>query len=969
MPTSGLIRYLTVLLVAALLASACTSDTDQGGQQESSEADFDAEEEFAADVQRGTVSGSASLGEFAPPDVDDTPLSIDGDTRIGTLDNGLTYYVRSNDSPGSSVTMRLAVRAGAIHEDPIGTGVAHFLEHMMFNGTERFPGNSLDAALRSIGAEIGADFNASTSDTETIYRISVEDRGDNVEIGLDVLSEWASAASLEPSAVTAEALVVREELRLRRDDGDGPVNEAFTQAYFAQTPFEGSELVGTPGSIDATTADQLREFYDTWYRPDNMAVIAVGDRSLDDLEDLIIERFADLEARGESISAPDLSIDQLRQDPLVDVVVAPEQGDSFVSVDIPIPTWDPTTVGGSELQLTEVILGIMINNRLVEAVDSGRLDLRRARGSRFQRNRGLSYLGFNFDADDLVTGTEAFLGELRASVQNPFTQRELDRAIDLIDNSIEQRVAQFETTQDSDFADAMASHFVGRGDLRSIDDVEDDTLDLLDSLEIDAVNDHYGWLLTSSAPIVIVVGPDQERTGTIEEITAAIERASESRADAFVDDLEEIEDLVDDPQPVEEIARRDLVANEGFELTFANGASVLFRESGISEGQVFVQSESPGGRAELSAADGGVAPTALRAISASGAGPWNQTQLRRFLADVDVSLTPYIADFSEGVSANAASDDLDVLFELLHLRLTQPRVDDIPLQQQREIARDGIDLAELDSSTAADIAVRDARTGGGSFAASPTRDALDALDADAVLNIWNDRFASIDDHVFVVVGDVDEDDVRDLARRWIGTLPDGGSVEEPEQPSRPGVVTATLNVGGATTNGAYRLLVVGKQTDTIRNQVLAELGSTILDDRIFTVVREELGATYGGGSNIDFSELGDEVELNVRIDGDPTRVDEIADTVVRELDAIGAGEISDDDFEEAVAIFGAELGFINNSFLMDSLFDEARNQPDEIVTRTAQREALDSIDRDDVASFLAELISQTDRVDIRNVPR
>ena len=172
--------------------------------------------------------------------------------------------------------------------------------------------------------------------------------------------------------------MVREELRLREESGDGLVNQAFDLAYFADTPFEGTNIIGTPETVNAITSSDLRAFYDDWYRPDNMAVVAVGDRSLDELEDLIVDRFDDSEARGTSPEAPDISLDQLRQVPWVDVVVEPSFADSFISVDIPIPTWDTTTVGGAELQLTDIISGIMINNRLVEAVNSGRLDLRRA---------------------------------------------------------------------------------------------------------------------------------------------------------------------------------------------------------------------------------------------------------------------------------------------------------------------------------------------------------------------------------------------------------------------------------------------------------------------------------------------------------------------------------------------------------------------------------------------------------------
>lgn len=975
------LRILALLVSMALVAVACTSDSvDQASPttedvRESSTSEDDEELAFAeeredVELEETEEQGSepGSLGEFTAPEADDTPLSIDDAVRVGTLDNGLTYYVRSNDSPGGAVSMRLAVRAGGLNESPLGTGAAHFLEHMMFNGTERFPGNTLDDTLRRIGAQIGPDFNAYTSATETVYQIAVEDRDDNVEVAFDVLSEWASAATIDPDEVAAEAPVVLEELRLRTGAGQGAVFAAFDDILFADTLYEGVNVIGTPETVEALTAEDLRDFYDTWYRPDNMAVMAVGDRSLDELEALIVDRFTGLEARGDIVAGPDFIDRQVFDEAEVGVIVEPSFADSFISVDIPIPRWDSTTVGGSELVLTEVILGIMIDNRLTEAVDSGRLDLRRAGGGWYPHNRGLAYLGFNLDADDFVEGTEVFLTELRSSVQNPFTQEELDRASDVIGSGVEQAAAEIETMQDDEFADAMVEHFLGGQDLRAFDDVFDETFDFLYDLDIDEVNNHYGWLMTSSAPVVITAGPDAERTGTVDELTAAIERAQQSVATSLSNDVEEITDLVADPAPVEEVERRSLRRNEGIELVFENGARVLFAESDISEGQVAIVSESPGGRGLMTAEQGALAQVAVSAVAASGAGEWDPVQLRRYLADLDVSLNPYVADFSEGISASASTDDLAVLFELLHLQLTAPRVDDVPFRQQVESWRDFVDLAEVDSATAANVALQSAWTGGGALSPAPSLDAIDSFTPDDAISIWNDRFDSLDDHVFVVVGDVDEETVAELSRQWIGTLPAATQSEAPEPIPNPGLIEERLSVGVADASGSYRLLILGDSDDTVRNEVLAELASIVLNDRIFTVIREELGATYGGFANVALAEADNEAQLFVSIDGDPGRVDEIANTILSELEAIRSGQMAQADFDEAVSILQSEYNFVNNGLLIASLFDEANESTDRIVTRRAQVEALASIDRAGLVAFFSDIVSDTDRVDIRNIP-
>lgn len=905
---------------------------------------------------------------FDQPTPDPTPLPIDEDVRVGVLDNGLTYYVRSNDSPGGSVSLRLAVNAGGVNEDPLGTGAAHFLEHMMFNGTERFPGNTLDAALRRIGAEIGPDFNAYTNDTETVYQLSVEDRSQNVDIAFDVLLEWASAVTIDPTEVVNEAPVVREEVRIRDESGEGLINVAFEQAYHLGTPYEGVNVSGTATTVAALTVDDLRAYYDTWYRPDNMAIVAVGDRSLDDLEEEIVERFSSLRARGGTEESPVDEDFALRDEPIVDVLIEPSYGDSFISVDIPLRSWDLNTRGGNELQLTEVLLGVMIDNRLREGVDSGRLNLRRAGGGWFSWNRDLAYLGFNVDADDLEAGTEEFMTELQGSIQNPFSDRELERAIEIIRSFQEQLLAQSDTRQDGELADQLVNHFLWGADIQSIEDSVEMILDMLDGLDLDMVNNHYGWMLTSSAPIVIVVGPDADRVGDPEVHLAGVERAAQAVVDAFDDDVEEIEVLVEAPDPVDESSRTGLDRNDGFELVFDNGTRLLFSPSTISDEQVVLVTESPGGRSMLSADDGAVAGAAVSAVWSSGVGPWDPIQVRRHLADLEISLSPYVGDFAEGFSGGAATRDLDVLFQLLHLSLLEPRIDDVPFAQQIEFAHDAVDRARLDSGTAADIAVADARTGGGSLAAIPTAPQLDALTSADVLRIWDDRFGSLDQHVIVVVGDADPDDVIDLARTWIGSLPRTAPTDDPAQPPLPGRINERLSVGSGTSGGSYRLLTVGEADETIRNRVLAELTTTILNDRLFTVVREELGATYGGSARIEFSDPGDEVEVLVSVDGDPDRIDEIADTVTNEFTELRSGALTSEDFDEAVAVLSSEYGFISNGTIVESLFDEAYEPADRVLDRTRQVETLSDLTPADVTEFLVAAVSESNRIDVRNVP-
>jgi len=941
---------LAIVIALALLAGACASDSDPPQSADTTSTTVE------ADDQDPTSTTVLEIGEPAPPQ---------HDIRIGVLDNGLTYYVQSNDSPGGSVSMRLVVDAGAVQEEPIGTGVAHFLEHMMFNGTERYPGNTLEDVLREIGSPIGADSNAFTSQTETVYQLTVQDTGDRVDIAMGILREWAGNALIDPIEVAAEAPVVREEIR-SDESGQGIIGVEFEQAYALATPFEGVNVSGTATSINATTPEELRAFYETWYVPENMAVVVVGDRNIDALEFLVVERFSDLDGRQTGSAQPVLSDYELPQDPYVAVIIEPSFGDSFVSVDIPLKAWDSNTRGGQELQLTEVLLGLMIDDRLSEGVDTGRLDLRRGGGGRFRWNRYQPFIGFNVDADNLESGTEVLMTELTGSLQNPFTEAELSRAVDIYRSIVEQRLAEIGSVQDRDLADVLVGHFLGGADIQAIDESVAMNLDILDSLEIEAANNHWGWMLTGGAPLVIAVGPDAERVGEVDDYVRAVERARTANVAGFDDDFVPIDVLVDPPESVEEIDTNGLSANSGLELVFGNGMRVLFSNSTISDGQVSVVSRSPGGADELSAPDALLASVALNSVAASGVGPWSRVQLRRFLSDLDVSGAPYIDTSVEGFSGGASTQDLEVLFQLFYLLATEPQVDPVAFAQQVEFARDATTESGLDGSRAATLALVSARLGVDSVL--PSIADLDAFTADDALEIYSDRFTRLDDQVVVVVGDVDEETVVDLARRYIGSLPTPAADQEPEGRPGPGVVEQRLDVGSGTASGAFRLMTLGQVNESVSNRVLAQLTESILNDRLFTVIREELGATYQGFASITFDDPGDLAALFISADGDPARIDEIADAVFVELSTIRDGGLTSADFSEAVTILESRYNFINNGFIIESLFDESDSRGRGVIGRGVQLEELAKITPGDVADFVEVLFSTDNRIDIRNIP-
>ncbi len=959
-------RWTAILLAVALTAAACTNSSEEADPtttaQESATSSGSGENGDQADSPDSDpgVRGSG----FSAPVMDETFLEIGSDIRVGALDNGLTYYVMENDSPGQSVSMRLAVKAGGFHENPQGTGIAHFLEHMMFNGTTKYPGNTIDTALRSIGAEIGPDFNAYTSATETVYQIKVEDSGNRVETAVDILAQWASEATLDPGEVAAEAPIVREELRLR-ESGEGLVNAQFDKLYHQDTPFADVAVAGTAETINATTPEVLRAYYDTWYRPDNMAVVIVGDRDVDDLERLVVDSFSAMEARGLS---PDSAIDDftLRTEPIVDVIIEPTYADASVSVDVPLRAWNLGTKGGQKLWVTEILHGVMINSRIDEGIQTGRLDLERGFGQWFGWDRGLQYMGFNAASSDLEAAAEVLLTEIESSIKTGFTQAELDRAVDIWRNIQEQRLLGENDISDDEWANNILEDFLDETDLQSIEDSVAMNLEILDNLNIDEVNNHWGWAMTSAEPIVATIGPDEATVGDAASLVAALQRARDAEATSFDDDIEEIAELMGQPEPVREVALTDLEENPGFSAVFENGMQVIFSPSTIDENNLTVLTVSPGGKSQLAEADARLAEAAVNVVNSSGVGPYSAIQKNRYLSSRDATARAYVDDYVEGFFGGSPADELEILLQLMYLGITEPTAESVKLDQQIEAQRDQIDFISLDSAQAATVALVDARSGGAQFAFSPTSADLTGFDETQVMDIYNDRFQSLDEHIVYIVGDADERDVLELARAYIGSLPDPRPDTTQGGLETPGDVSISTDVGSGSAAGAYRLLYAGSADETVRHRVLAEVADNLLNDRVFSVVREELGATYGGSAFITFNEPGDSADLTVSINGDPARIDEIGNTVTAELEALGAGQIDPQDFEEAVTVVGGRYNFINNGFILESLFDEAAGG--EIITRQAQRDALEQVTIESLSQFIASFLTGTDRIEVKNVP-
>ena len=963
-------RWTVGLVVGALIAGACSQLTPEELSEKYSTGDLDnliPDDDDASGDDTGDPGGDdgdsggdgdTGGGPIAPvvPDPDPTPLESDPDVLIGQLDNGLVYYLRTNDSPGSALDLRLAVNAGSMQQAVPDSGGAHFLEHMLFNGTEQFPGNELDRALQRLGIEFGPELNAFTSYDETVYILRASTTDDvAVTTALDVLAEWASAAIIDPDEVIAERGVVRDELRQRKESVDGIIFDEFERIYTAGTPYEGFGVIGDPEKIETTEAPPLRAYYDRWYRPDNMAVIIVGDLPVRELERMVEARFADLGARGNDHPERTDIVVEVSPDPFADIVTHPENVVDNLSVDIPVNGWDTGTAGGAELLVWETLIADMVSTRLTDAWFAGELELDQEPWfGEFSINRGLRYFGSNLQGPDLAAALEQYLGVLRGAAEG-FTQSELDAAVENYSAGLDAWEDSLGTTQDWEYAQAYTSAFLSAAPPEAPRDTIARERHLLTRVTTGLLASHWAWMLEVGGPIIVAVGADESTLPTVDQM---LDIALSAAATGPTESGPEITSLMDPPAPVDPVDTTRANNPEWYTWEFANGAAVVFRPTTISENGFVVYAEGLGGYSIMAEGAAALTGLAVDAVSQSGIGEIGPGELDRFLADKSVSLSPFIDLVSEGFTGSATTEDAEILFQLLHLLVTEPRVDDVAFNSATANGENLQQLAESDPATAAAEELGNLIYGDGRFSFVPTDAQLDAATPADLLEVYESRLGGVDDLIVSIAGDLHPDDVEWFATRYIGTLPDRPvdtfADVRPDGPDAVGRREVGLAAG--TANGGIEMLWTTEREWTDETAMTAAVLERIISSRILDTVREELGASYGGWASITPMVAPDSrLDALVTVDGDPSRIDEIRTTVLRELEELATDGPTDDEFERARSVLGNDYDFFDNWTLMIEALEVQRDANTEIVTTWARHGLLRDTTTNDVRTLAAEL--------------
>ena len=829
-----------------------------------------------------------------PTEVDlDAELPLDPNVRIGTLENGLRYYIRRNTEPANRAELYLAVNAGSILEDESQLGLAHFVEHMLFNGTRRYPNEELIDFLESTGMRFGPDVNAYTSFDETVYTLTIPtDSTRIVEQAFDVIEDWAGYATLSDEMIDKERGVVVEEWRMSDQNVQGRISDRILPVLLHDSRYSDRRPIGTPDIIENASYETIRRFYSSWYRPDLMAVVAVGDFDPDDFETKIREHFSTLSAPDEPAARATHEVPG-HEETLYEVVTDPEYPIATVSVYYKRPGEQVETLGDYRERLVASLFNDMLNDRLEEIARRGDAPFIAANSFKgaFVRPAEFYGVGARVDEDSVLVGLEAVLTEAARVREHGFTTTELERQKLETLRSYEKAHNERDKTNSAAFAEEYVSHFLEDEPAPGIEYEYDAVMRLLPGIHAGEVNLLASELLATGNRAVIVIMPEKSGVTppTEQDLAGVLDSVEEASVTAYVDDVQGVNLIEEIPETANVVSESTIEEIGVSVIELANGVRVVMKPTDFKEDEVKFTAFSPGGSSLVSDEEAYEAETAAAIVARSGVGAFDRTQLEKMLAGKIVSVSPFVTELEEGFHGGASPQDLETLFQLIHLYFTQPRADENAVASYQNQMRSSLENRAANPLAVFNDSLSAALYDGHVRRVPPTLEMVASVDVDDAARYYSERFEDAGDFVFVFAGNFEVENLKQLARTYLGSLPSTGRDETPRDvaPDLPDEVMETTVRRGVGQQSWVAMAFHGpfEYDREHRHQIRAL--ADVLRIQLRRDLREDRGGVYGVNINTSTSEWPDEdYTMFIFFSCAPDRVGELSQALLSQIESL-----------------------------------------------------------------------------------
>ncbi len=818
-------------------------------------------------------------------------VPLDPAVKVGVLPNGLTYYIRHNEWPEKRCDFYIAQKVGSIQEEENQRGLAHFLEHMCFNGTTHFPGDALKQYLERIGVKFGENLNAYTSFDETVYNINnvnVETAG-AIDSCLLILHDWSHDLLLEDKEIDKERGVINEEWRLRRS-AMMRMQEAAFKDLFVGSRYADRMPIGTMDIVMNFPYEDLRSYYRRWYRPDLQGLVIVGDVNPDEIEQKIKDMFADIApaaadaAKREVIPVPD------NDEPLVSIQKDKEQTVAYAILMFKNEATPREFKDKVPYLMVKYLMGAvsgMFAERLHELSQKPDCPFMQA-GVDFDeylvaKSKESVNASIVMKDGQYLQAIAAIYRELLRAKRGGFTEAEYERYRQEYLSRLDAQFEARDKVQNTRYVNEYVRHFLDNEPVPGIEWMHQNMKQVIPMLPLEAVNQAFPQLISDKNRAIALFMPEKEglQYPTKEEILKTL-------AEVDAEDIEVFKEEINNDPLVPELKSKAKVKSIKEDIfgskliTLSNGIRIRVKQTDFSPNQISMKAVSWGG-SSLYSNDEYLCSGNAGMVSLGGWGTFTASQLNKKLSGIQASVNPTVADRTESLNGSCVKKDFETLLQLTYLCFTAPHRDDDAYQSTMARLQDILKNQDLDPQTALSDSIASILYNNNVRAKRMRSEDVGKISYDRILEIYKERFANAADFDFYFVGDLNADSVAPLLEKYLGALPVSKKTEKDKVIDRrltKGERTCIFEKEQDTPNATVNFVYHAPLKDNMRNDILVDMLEQAMSMLYTETVREDEGGAYGVPVSASLSEYPEEIAVvQIQLPTAPDKLDRMMQVV------------------------------------------------------------------------------------------
>ena len=826
------------------------------------------------------------------------PIPTDPNVRIGKLENGLTYYIRHNELPENRADFYIAQKVGSILEEDNQRGLAHFLEHMCFNGTTNFPGKAMINWLETIGVRFGENLNAYTSIDETVYNI------DNVPVIRDgivdscllILHDWANDLTLAEAEIDNERGVIHEEWRT----GQGAMMRMYEQAL--PKAFEGSKYghrlpIGTIEVIDNFPYKALRDYYEAWYRPDQQGIVVVGDVDVDKVEAKIKEIFSPIKMPA---NAPERKYESVpdNKEPIVTIAKDKEQPSTMIYIWHKHPA-TPNEAKGNIGYLVQnymfYMIESMLNARLEELRQNAEppfIDAGSGTSNFLLAKTTKAFAGIAYSKEDgIPTALASLVREIERARKFGFTSSEYARAKADYLRALESAYNERDKMKNNEYVQEYVRHFIDNEPIPGIENEYAIMNQLALNIPVEAINQILPQLISDENIVINIFGPDKESMiyPTEAEILKILKDTKAEEINAYVDKVSD-EPLMKETPKAGKIVKTEEGPFGSTALTLSNGVRVVVKNTNFKADEIRMAAFSPGGTS-LFGTNEVLQVQMLNSVAGlGGLGNFSNVDLEKVLAGKKVGISASVNGLTERLNGHCSPKDLETLMQLVYLSFTAPRMDETAFESFKQRMKASLVNQEANPMTAFSDTLQKEMYGNHPMAVRVKSEMIDQIDYNRIMEMYKDRFKEAGDFTFLFVGNINLEEAKPLIETYLGGLPTINRKEnfkDIEMNIQKGVHKNVFEKQLEVPKATVISIISGECELSPKNNLLMTMLSQTMDMVYIETIREKEGASYGVSTAGQMNMYPkSEAIFQIYFDTDPAKREKMEQIVMSELQKV-----------------------------------------------------------------------------------